>query len=136
MADLDQLRCSLADPPLHRYGAAGKYFPGGVGMPMSSDGRTLAKAALGISLLALLATGVIFWLFVPSILLGLVAVALAVVARRRDQQAGQGAREMTLIALCLGAVSIVGTPWAALVASGAEDHGRLCQREPTNGECK
>src|SRR5688500_390126 len=98
-------------------------------MADSQRSGAMGKLALGLAALAVLAAGVAFWLIVPSILLGVAAVVLGALARRAEPTAGR-ARDIALVAMCLGAVAVVATPWAVLVATGAEDHGALCERDP------
>ena len=104
-------------------------------MADSQRAETIGKLSLGAGVLAVLAMGVAFWVIIPSVLLGLAAVVLGVMARRAQSNAGR-ARDAALVAICLGAVAIIGTPWAVLIAMGSEDHGALCEREPSNEECE
>ena len=61
----------------------------------------LASAALGV-----VAVIVAYWIVVPSVVLGLVAVIVGVIARRRAV-AGARARDIATVAVCLGAVAML-----------------------------
>ncbi len=84
----------------------------------------LASAALGV-----VAVIVAYWIVVPSVVLGLVAVIVGVIARRRAV-AGARARDIATVAVCLGAVAMLFTPVLLMHTSAAEDWGRDCALHP------
>jgi len=99
----------------------------------SGSADSLALWALVTAALGVAAVTVAYWLVLPAVVLGLVAVILGVVARRR---AGLGARgrDMATVAVCLGAVAVLFTPVVLMQTSGAEDWGRDCALHPEQDE--
>ncbi len=88
----------------------------------------LASGALGVA-----AVIVAYWMVVPAVLLGLVAVIVGVTARRRAAL-GARARDIATVAVCLGAVAMLFTPVLLTHTSAAEDWGRDCALHPEQDE--
>lgn len=88
----------------------------------------LASAALGIA-----AVIVAYWMVVPSIVLGLVAVIVGVIARRRGVP-GARAHDIATVAVSLGAAAMLFTPVVLMHTSAAEDWGRDCALHPEQDE--
>ena len=63
---------------------------------------SLALWALVSSALGVVSVIVAYWLILPAVVLGLVAVIVGVIARRRAAP-GSRARDIATVALCLGA---------------------------------
>ncbi len=114
---------------------------------MTSPGElgTNPAAASGFvcAVLAVLAALFLYWLWVPSIALGAVAVGLGVVGRRRaltgsparDIAGGSPARDMAVAAIALGLVAVLMTPAVNGIAKGEEDYGRKCALNPEHPDC-
>ncbi len=94
---------------------------------------SLALWALVISALGVVAVIVAYWLIVPAVVLGLVAVIVGVIARRRAAP-GSRARDFATVAVCLGAVAMLFTPVVLIHTSAAEDWGRDCALHPEQDE--
>ena len=88
----------------------------------------LVSAALGV-----VAVIVAYWMVLPAVVLGLVAVIVGVMARRRAAP-GARARDLATVAVCLGAVAILFTPVVLMHTSAAEDWGRDCALRPEQDE--
>lgn len=89
----------------------------------------LALVAFVTSLVAIAALLLTFWLIVPAVVFGLIALTLGLKARRRAV-AGAGRRDMAMAAIVLGLVAMLGTPWSAWVSAAGEDWGRSCAIDP------
>lgn len=103
-------------------------------MPESTDvgsDRT-AVPALVCSVLAVLASVVAYWLWLPSIVLGAVGVGLGVVTRRR---AGPSARDLAVAAIALGVAAILITPGVNVIANSEREYGRDCALNPQGPDC-
>jgi 4-hydroxybenzoate polyprenyltransferase len=99
----------------------------------AGQGRSLAMAAFVVSVVAVLAMGVAYFLLVPSMLLGIVGAVLGIVGRKR---AVGGRRELAVAAICLGLVALFVTPWAQLnVDRSGRAHGRHCALNPSDPDC-
>ena len=96
-------------------------------------GDSLAAWALVSSAFALLAVMVTYWLIVPAVVLGLLAIVLGRIARRRAALGARG-RDIATVAMCLGAVAVVFTPVVLMQTSAAEDWGRDCALHPEEDE--
>lgn len=68
-----------------------------------------------------------YWMVVPGVILGLAAIALGWLARRRD-----GARDRASVGIALGIVAILLVPSVLFVADGAEEWGRECALDPNH----
>ncbi|HUF83912.1 MAG TPA: hypothetical protein VMQ81_04890 [Acidimicrobiia bacterium] len=68
----------------------------------------------------------VYWLILPGLILGAVAVVLGWRIRRN------GASERGSVAMALGIVAIFLVPSALFIADGAEDWGRDCALDPTH----
>lgn len=84
-------------------------------------------------MLGVAAVIVAYWLVLPAVVLGLTAVVLGVIARRRTAP-GARAHEIATVAVCLGAVAILFTPVVLMQTSAAEDWGRDCALHPEEDE--
>ena len=85
--------------------------------------------AVACGTLGVIAAVWVFWMIVPGVIFGVVAVVLGVRARRR------GDREMGSVAVALGIAAVLLVPSVVLVASDAENWGRDCALNPTNPDC-
>lgn len=92
-------------------------------------GDSLAIWALISALLGVAAVIVAYWLVVPAVVLGLIAVILGVIARRRVAP-GARAHDFATVAVCLGAVAMLFTPVVLTHTSAAEVWGRDCALHP------
>lgn len=99
----------------------------------TTDNRA-AAVAFGCGVLGALAAVMMFWLWLPSIVLGALAVGLGIVGRRRAP-GGHSARDLAVAAITLGIVAILLTPAANLIDDGGEDYGRKCALEPNHPDC-
>jgi hypothetical protein len=88
------------------------------------SGKSQARVALACGVLAVLTAVWIYWLVLPGVVLGLAAVVLGWLARRK------GAGEVGSIALTLGIVAVLLVPSVILIANDAEDWGRDCALDP------
>ena len=100
---------------------------------VASRGDSLALWAVGAAVLGLAALVIAYWLVLPPLVLGLAAVVLGLIARRRAVL-GDRARELATVAVCLGAVAILFTPVTLMQTSQAEDWGRDCALHPEHDE--
>lgn len=104
-------------------------------MPFLDAGDNRAAAlAFGCALLGALAAVAMFWLWLPSIVLGAAGVCFGVVGRRRAL-AGASARDLAVAAITLGIVAILLTPASNLINAGGEDYGRQCALNPQQSDC-
>ncbi len=94
-----------------------------------SSADSLAIWALVSAALGLVAVIVAYWMVLPGVVLGLVAVIVGVIARRRAARGGR-ARDIATVAVCLGAVAMLFTPVVLLQTSAAQDWGRDCALHP------
>jgi hypothetical protein len=99
----------------------------------SARAHSLALWALVSGVLGVAAVIVIYWLVLPAVVLGLIAVILGVIARRRAAF-GAGAHDIATVAVCLGAVAMLFTPVVLMQTSAAEDWGRDCALHPEHDE--
>lgn len=88
----------------------------------------LVSAALGV-----VAVIVAYWLILPPVVLGLVALIVGVIARRRAAP-GARARDIATVAVCLGVVAMLFTPVVLMHTSAAEEWGRDCALHPEQDE--
>ena len=84
----------------------------------------VASGALGIA-----AAVWAYWLVVPGLVFGIIAVVLGAWSHRR------GAREAGSVAVALGIVSVLLIPSVLFVVAEAEDWGRDCALDPTDPDC-
>lgn len=101
--------------------------------PARPAADSLAVWALVIAVLAVVAVIGVYWLVLPAVGLGLIAVVLGVIARRRVGPGGR-AHDIATVALCLGAVAMLFTPVVLWQTSSAEDWGRDCALHPEQDE--
>jgi hypothetical protein len=99
--------------------------------PRSAD--SLALWALGSAALGVVSVIVIYWAIVPAVLFGLVAVIVGIMARQRAERGGR-ARDIAIVAVCLGAVAMLFTPVVLMHTHAAEDWGRDCALRPEHDE--
>jgi uncharacterized membrane protein len=99
--------------------------------PRSAD--SLALWALGSAALGVVSVIVIYWAIVPAVLFGLVAVIVGLMARQRADRGGR-ARDIAMVAVCLGAVAMLFTPVVLMHTHAAEDWGRDCALRPEHDE--
>jgi hypothetical protein len=70
-----------------------------------------------------------YWLVLPGIILGISAIALGVLGRRRDpSDAGS-------LAIALGVVAVLLVPSVLLIVDDAEEWGRNCALNPADPNC-
>ena len=84
----------------------------------------VASGALGVA-----AAVWAYWLVVPGLAFGIVAVVVGAWSRRR------GAREAGSVAVALGIVALLLVPSVLFVVAEAEEWGRNCVLNPTNPHC-
>jgi hypothetical protein len=82
--------------------------------------------AVGFGVVGVLAAVFTYWLVVPGVVLGLVAVLLGWRARR------DGVSEAGSVAIALGIVAILLVPSVLVVVGDAEDWARDCALDPTH----
>jgi len=82
--------------------------------------------ALACGVLGVLAAVWAYWLVVPGVILGAVAVVLGWRSRRN------GVNELGSVAIALGIVAILLVPSVLSVTHDAENWGRDCALEPTH----
>lgn len=92
-------------------------------------GHTQATVAIASGALGIAAAVGGYWLVVPGVVLGIIAIALGAWSHRR------GAREAGAVAVALGIVSVLLVPSVLFVVAEAEDWGRECAIYPTNPDC-
>lgn len=90
-------------------------------------GRAAVAVASGV--LGTVAAVWAYWLLVPGLALGMIAVVLGALSYRR------GAREAGSAAIALGIVAVLLVPSVLFVVGEAEDWGRDCALNPTNPDC-
>jgi hypothetical protein len=85
--------------------------------------------ALGCGVLGVLAAVWAYWLILPGLILGAVAVVLGWRARRARRDGGS---ERGSVAMALGIVAILLVPSVLVAVDGAEKWGRDCALAPTH----
>lgn len=93
-----------------------------------------ASVGLACAVLAIFAIVIMYWLWLPSIILGAVGVALGIKGRR-DAGGGASARELAAAAIALGIAAILLTPGVNMIAKGEADYGRKCALNPEREHC-
>lgn len=93
-----------------------------------------ALAAIVVAVLAVAALVLMYWFPPPSAALGLGAVVLGVVGRRRAMQ-GRGWRDISVAAIVLGVVAILGNGLVQQVKTDGEEFGRHCATQPSDPDC-
>ncbi|HLG00171.1 MAG TPA: hypothetical protein VI916_06855 [Acidimicrobiia bacterium] len=86
----------------------------------------MTTAALAAGVLGVVTAFVMYWLVVPGVLLGLAAVLLGVLGRRRVRS------EAGTVAITLGVVAILAVPAFLSTADSAEEWGRDCALDPSH----
>lgn len=84
-----------------------------------------AVTAIVAGVLAVVALFIMYWFPVPSALLGIVAIVLGIMGRRRAIQ-GAGGRDMAVAAIVLGVMAILGNALAQKVSFDTDKFGREC----------
>ena len=82
--------------------------------------------ALACGILGVAAAVWAYWLILPGVILGAVAVVLGWLARRNGRREGGSA------AIALGIAAILLVPSVLFIADGAESWGRDCALDPTH----
>ena len=93
-------------------------------MQQISSKRGWIAPACGV--LGVLAAVWVYWMILPGLILGAIAVVLGWRTRRN------GASELGSVAMALGIVAIFLVPSVLFIADGAEDWGRDCALDPTH----
>ena len=93
-------------------------------MQQTSSKREWIAPACGV--LGVLAAVWVYWMILPGLILGAVAVVLGWRTRRN------GASERGSVAMALGIVALFLVPSVLFIADGAEDWGRDCALDPTH----
>ena len=93
---------------------------------MDQIGSKKEAIALACGVLGVLAAVWVYWLILPGVILGAVAIVLGWRSRRN------GGSERGSVAMTLGIVAIFLVPSALFIADGAEDWGRDCALDPTH----
>ena len=94
---------------------------------IESNSRSKSKPiALVCGALGVLAAVWAYWMILPGLILGAVAVVLGLLARR------DGDRERGSVAMTLGIVAILLVPSVLFIANDAENWGRDCALDPTH----
>jgi len=82
--------------------------------------------ALGCGILGVAAAVWAYWLILPGLILGSVAIVLGWLTRRNGSQEGGS------VAVALGIAAILLVPSVLFIADGAESWGRDCALDPTH----
>lgn len=90
------------------------------------NNKTQSMIALVCGVLGVVAAVWVYWLILPGVILGAVAVVLGWRTRRKEDS------ERGSVAMALGIVAILLVPSVLAVADGAEDWGRDCALDPTH----
>lgn len=93
-------------------------------MQQADRGPLIALACGGLAALLSVA---MFWMVIPSVGLGVVAIVLGM--RSKTGNAGKG-REFAAAAITLGIVAILGTGGSWITSAAGEDYGRDCALHP------
>jgi hypothetical protein len=100
----------------------------GVHMMEQTDRRPMIALACGV--VGVIAAFLMYWMVLPSVLLGIAAVVVGMRARKGDAGSAKG-RELAAAAIALGLVAILGTGGSYLNAEWAEDYGYDCALDPS-----
>jgi hypothetical protein len=84
------------------------------------------KIALACGVLGVIAAVWAYWMVVPGLILGVVAVVLGWRSRRK------AGNELGTVAIALGVVAILLVPSVLTIANDAEEWGRNCAIDPTH----
>jgi hypothetical protein len=88
--------------------------------------KTQSMIAFGCGVLGVASAVWVYWLILPGVILGVVAVVLGLRTRGKDGS------ERGSVAIALGIVAILLVPSVLAVADGAENWGRDCALDPTH----
>ena len=93
---------------------------------MQQVGSKKEAVAIACGVLGVLTAVWMYWLILPGVILGIVAIVLGWRSR------SNGGSERGSVAMTLGIVAILFVPSAFFIADGAEDWGRDCALDPTH----
>jgi len=96
-----------------------------------AQAQKLTMGAIACAVLGLAALVMAYWLVLPSIVFGIGAIVLGVMARRRSGDTQPG-RDRATIAVTLGVVAVLMTPVILMHTAEAEDWGRDCAHDPNH----
>jgi hypothetical protein len=82
--------------------------------------------ALACGILAVVAAVWVYWLILPGVVFGALAVVLGLLARRSGSQEGGS------VAIALGITAILLVPSVLFIVTEAEGWGRDCALDPTH----
>ena len=98
------------------------------------NGRSqLAAASFVCAACALAALGVLYWMWIPSIILGAAAIGLGVVARPRTSGSR---RDLVVASIAVGAVALLFTPVLNIAADDGFEWGQHCAAQPSDPNCE
>ena len=95
-------------------------------MKTESTTNRAAVAAMAAGVLGVLTAFILYWLVLPGVILGLVAVVLGARSRRTARS------EIATVAMTLGLVAILAVPAFLATADSAENWGRDCALDPSH----
>jgi hypothetical protein len=102
---------------------------------IAEEGATRAASiGLACAVLAIFAIVIMYWLWLPSIILGAAGIALGIKGRK-DAGGGASARELAAAAIALGIAAILLTPAVNMIAKGEADYARKCALNPEREHC-
>jgi hypothetical protein len=102
--------------------------------PADVGKKRAATGGFACAVLAVLVALLMYWLWLPSIILGALGLGLGIVGRRQAFVGGS-ARDLAVAAIALGVVAILITPAVNLIAKGEADYGRKCALNPEQHDC-
>ena len=97
------------------------------GAKVKQSGRSTELIALGCGILGMMAAVWAYWMILPGLVFGAVAIVLGWRSGRHGNQNGGGS-----VAIALGIAAILLVPSVAYIADEAEGWGRDCALNPTH----